>query len=167
MQQCPEKISAIVITVSDRCARGLREDLSGPAACAALTEAGCELIASHIVADGISSVTAALKEALSQHPQLIFTTGGTGITPRDLTPEATSALITTRIPGLEDKIRRFGEANTPFATLSRVVVGIYRQDDAATLIVNAPGSVGGVKDTVAVIAPLLSHLVEQMRGGDH
>ena len=98
---------------------------------------------------------------------MVLTTGGTGVTPRDLTPEATAPLLSTRLEGIEAQIRAHGLSKTPLAGLSRGLVGVTSRGDDGALIVNAPGSRGGVKDTVAVIGPLVSHVLEQLGGGDH
>lgn len=156
-----------MITVSDRCAAGLAEDKSGPLAVELLTEAGHTVLAHMLSADGIQAVSAALTQALAEGPNIIFTCGGTGITPRDLTPEATEPFLAVQIPGIADAIRRAGEAVTPMAALSRGLVGITSRAPEATLIVNTPGSPSGVKDALAVLLPVLPHIVSQIAGGDH
>ena len=145
-----EPVKGAVITVSDRCVSGEREDLSGPLA--------QRLLAEHdIVVDKAGSAGA----------RVVLTTGGTGVTPRDLTPEATAPLLEARLEGLEAQIRAHGLTKTPLAGLSRGLVGVTSRGDGGALIVNAPGSRGGVKDTIAVIGPLVPHVLEQLGGGDH
>ena len=104
---------------------------------------------------------------LAAGARVVLTTGGTGVTPRDLTPEATAPLLDTRMEGLEAQIRAYGLSKTPLAGLSRGLVGVTSRGDAGALVVNAPGSRGGVKDTVAVIGPLVPHVLAQLGGGAH
>ena len=151
---------ARVVTVSDRCAHGEREDLSGPLAARLLADAGIAAGPVVVVPDGVESVRAAIAAALADGCRLVLTTGGTGIGPRDVTPEATAPL-------LADAIRRRGEASAPTACLGRGLVGISARGADAALVVNAPGSPGGVRDAVAVVAPLLGHVLDQLDGGDH
>ncbi|MBE6476706.1 MAG: MogA/MoaB family molybdenum cofactor biosynthesis protein [Propionibacteriaceae bacterium] len=163
----PEGCAARVITVSDRCASGEREDLSGPLAVRLLAEAGIAAGPAVVVPDGIEPVRAAITAALDDGCRVVLTTGGTGIGPRDLTPEATEPLLAARLDGLAEAIRRRGEAAAPAAALSRGLVGITSRGPGAALVVNAPGSPGGVRDTVAVLAPLIGHVLDQLGGGDH
>lgn len=163
----PRLLTARVITVSDRCSRGEAEDLSGPLAARELSTHGVDVDRVDVVPDGVASVRRAIRAALSDGARLVLTTGGTGISPTDWTPEATEALITLRLPGVEDAIRRRSEAHAPGASLSRGLVGLSARGEGAALLVNAPGSPGGVKDTVAVIGPLLGHVLDQAAGGDH
>lgn len=158
---------ARVVTVSDRCARGEREDLSGPLAARLLADAGIAAGPVVVVPDGVESVRAAIAAALADGCRLVLTTGGTGIGPRDVTPEATAPLLAARLDGLADAIRRRGEASAPTACLGRGLVGISARGADAALVVNAPGSPGGVRDAVAVVAPLLGHVLDQLDGGDH
>lgn len=158
---------ARVVTVSDRCARGEREDLSGPLAVRLLADAGVASGPVVVVPDGVEPVRAAIASALAEGCRLVLTTGGTGIGPRDLTPEATAPLLVARLDGLADAIRRRGEAAAPAACLSRGLVGVSARGPGAALVVNAPGSPGGVRDAVAVVAPLLGHVLDQLDGGDH
>lgn len=152
---------ARVITVSDRVSRGEAEDRSGPAAAAALGELGFEtdLI---VVPDGVDSVAAALRGAISERCELVVTTGGTGMSPRDLTPEATRSVIDREAPGLAEAMRHATLGENPHGMLSRGVTGIA----GATLVVNLPGSVGGVEQSLAVVAPALRHAVELLSGTD-
>ena len=152
----PEPVKGAVITVSDRCYAGTREDASGPLAAKV-----------KLIPDGIEEVTQALREAIAAGARVILTTGGTGVTPRDLTPEGTAPLLAVRLDGLAEQVRAYGLAKTPLASLSRGLVGVTSREADGVLIVNAPGSRGGVKDTVEVIGPLVPHVLEQLGGGDH
>ena len=107
------------------------------------------------------------QRAVEAGARLVFTTGGTGLTPRDVTPEATEPLLATRIDGLADAIRRRGEEKVASAALSRGLVGVTARSPEGALVVNAPGSRGGVTDTVAVIGPLTAHIIDQLASGDH
>lgn len=160
-------LHAAVITVSDRCASGLRPDYSGPLAASLLQTHGCTIVFTTTIPDGIESVQRAVHEAVNAGARIIFTTGGTGVHPRDLTPEACEPLIARPLHGISDAIRRSGAAHTPNALLSRALVGITSHSPNPALIINAPGSTGGVKDTLEIAGPLLVHILEQMGGGDH
>lgn len=159
-------IRACVITVSDRCARKEAEDLSGPLAVRLLAAFGIEASVI-LVPDEVEAIRTAIASASKEGARLVFTTGGTGLAPRDVTPEATEPLLSTRIHGLEDAMRRAGEGHAPAAALSRGLVGVTSRDPGGVLVVNAPGSSGGVKDAVGVIGPLVAHVLDQLGGGDH
>ncbi len=159
-------ITAIVITVSDRCAVGRRTDESGPLAARLLRAAGVDVVAVEIVPDDVGLIRRCITGA-SDRVDLVFTTGGTGVGPRDVTPEATAPLLTCEIPGVADAIRRAGLPGVPGAMLGRGLVGLTSREPDASLVVNAPGSVGGVKDAIATLVPVLGHILEQRRGGDH
>ena len=163
----PEPVKGAVITVSDRCVSGEREDLSGPLAQRLLAEHDVIVDTVDLVPDGVEPVREAIRRAVSAGARVVLTTGGTGVTPRDLTPEATAPLLETRIEGIEAQIRAHGLTKTPLAGLSRGLVGVTSRGADGALIVNAPGSRGGVKDTVAVVGPLVPHVLEQLGGGDH
>jgi molybdenum cofactor synthesis domain-containing protein len=150
-----------VITVSDRSFSGSREDISGPLAAHLLGEFGT-VSGPIVVPDGIESVQNAIVQAIREGATVVFTTGGTGVTPRDLTPEATKPLVIKRLPGVEALLR--DSTKVPTAALSRGVAGIAREGENTAFVVNAPGSTGGVRDAVAHIGPLLAHITEQMRG---
>lgn len=167
LQPLDHEVRGAVITVSDRCASGDREDLSGPLAMRLLAEHGVLVEDVQVVPDGVDSVSQAIREAVAAGARVVLTTGGTGVTPRDLTPEGTAPVLETRLEGLEAQVRSYGLAKTPLAGLSRGLVGVTSRDSAGALVVNAPGSRGGVKDTVAVIGPLVPHVLEQLGGGDH
>ncbi len=162
-----EPVRGAVITVSDRCARGEREDSSGPLAQRLLGGHGVVVNTVVIVPDDVEAIRSAIRAAVSDGARVILTAGGTGVTPYDLTPEATAPLLVTRLEGLEAQIRAHGLTKTPLAGLSRGLVGVTSRQADGALVVNAPGSRGGVTDTVAVIGPLVPHVLEQLGGGDH
>ncbi|MDH5421977.1 MAG: MogA/MoaB family molybdenum cofactor biosynthesis protein [Acidimicrobiia bacterium] len=152
---------AVVITVSDRISRGVGEDRSGPAAVKQLNELGF-VCTSALIADGIVEVETAIRQALASDPALIVTTGGTGMSPRDLTPEGTSRVIERPVPGFSEAMRSATFGTNPHGMLSRGVCGIAGR----TLIVNLPGSVSGVEESMQVVAPALPHAVELLRSGE-
>ena len=153
---------ATVVTVSDRCAAGEAEDTAGPALADLLRDAGYTVGAPVVVPDGDDSVAAALR-ALLDATDLVVTTGGTGLSPRDRTPEGTRQVIEREVPGLAEAMRAAGRASTPFADLSRGVVGAA----GATLVVNTPGSRSGATESLAAILPVLAHALEQVAGATH
>jgi len=155
-------IRARVVVASNRAASGVYADTSGPLLVDGLRELGCEVPDPVVVPDG-EPVTAALRDALADGVDVVLTSGGTGITPTDRTPEATRAVLDYEVPGLAEAIRAAGRDKVPTAALSRGLAGVAGR----TLIVNLPGSTGGAKDGLAVLGPLLDHAVEQIRGGDH
>jgi molybdenum cofactor synthesis domain-containing protein len=158
-----------VITVSDRCARGEAEDRSGPAAVSLLGGAGLTDVSTHLVPDGVEAVRDVLRTALDDGARLVITTGGTGITPRDLTPEGTREVLDYEIPGIAESVRQQGiAAGVPTAALSRGLAGLARAADGTrALVVNLPGSSGGVRDGLQVVLTLWPHVRSQLDGGDH
>jgi molybdenum cofactor synthesis domain-containing protein len=156
-------VRATVIAASNRAAAGVYEDTTGPLIVAALEELGFEVTGPVVVPDG-EPVGQAIREAVQGGARAVLTTGGTGLTPTDLTPEVTRPLLDREVPGVAEAIRAYGVAHgVPTAALSRGLAGVCGQ----ALVVNLPGSRGGVKDGLAVVVPLLRHAVEQIVGSDH
>jgi molybdopterin adenylyltransferase len=149
-----------ILTVSDKGARGEREDRSGPAIREMMAVAGAEVAQTGIVPDEEDTIKAVLVRWSDEGLDLILTTGGTGFSPRDRTPEATKAVIEREAPGLAEAMRRAGMERTPTAMLSRAVAGIRKR----TLIVNLPGSERAVRENLAVILPALPHGIEVLAG---
>ncbi|HEX3281509.1 MAG TPA: MogA/MoaB family molybdenum cofactor biosynthesis protein, partial [Pyrinomonadaceae bacterium] len=155
------KLSAIVITVSDACSLGERADESGAALIQLLRELGAEIVETTIVSDDLDPLSELLRaSAENDNVNLIVTTGGTGFSPRDNTPEATLAVIEREAPGLAEAMRMETLKNTPMAMISRGVCGIRSK----TLIINLPGSPKAVKESFAVIAPVLHHAIALLAG---
>jgi len=149
-----------ILTVSDKGARGEREDRSGPAIREIMEAAGGEVVRARIVPDEQDEIRAALVEWSDEGLDLVLTTGGTGFSPRDRTPEATKAVIERETPGIPEAMRRAGMEKTPTAMLSRAAAGIRKR----TLIVNLPGSERAVRESLAVLLPALPHGVEVLKG---
>ena len=157
--------AAAVITVSDRRSAGQAEDTAGPAVADALHAAGAAVEA-WVVPDGLDSVTTAIEQALASGARLILTAGGTGVHPRDVTPEATRPFLARELPGIPELLRFTGARTTPTAALSRGLAGVSAGHGPA-LIVNLPGSEAGAREGIETLLPLLTHLLSQLDGGDH
>ena len=156
-------IRALAVTISTRAAEGVYDDRSGPVLAGLLREAGCEVDGPVVIPDG-AQVELTLREAVAAGYDVVVTTGGTGLNPNDMTPEMTQLVIDREVPGIAEAIRSAGvAADVPSAALSRGIAG----QASRTLIVNLPGSTGGVRDGMAVLRQLLEHAVDQAGGGDH
>ena len=154
-------VRAVVITVSDACSRGEREDTSGAALVHLLNELGAQIVETKILSDDLDPLVQLLTDyAQRDDVNLIITTGGTGLGPRDNTPEATQQVIEREAPGIAEAIRVESLKATPMAMLSRAVCGVR----SGTLIINLPGSPKAVKESFSVIAPVLSHALDLLAG---
>lgn len=163
MTERADGLRATVVAASNRAAAGVYEDTTGPLIVEALAGLGFDVTGPVVVPDG-EPVAEAIRAALAGGARAVLTTGGTGLTPTDLTPEMTRPLLDREVPGIAEAIRAYGAAKgVPTAALSRGLAGIA--GDA--LVVNLPGSRGGVKDGLAVVVPLLVHAVQQITGSDH
>lgn len=152
-----------MITCSNRSAAGQRDDKSGELLAAAVEDWGFELVSRTVVPDEVAAIQAAIRSAVAAGARLVLTTGGTGVTPTDVTPEAVSPLLDKQIPGIAEQLRAAASDRIPTSVLSRGVSGLM----GSSLVVTLPGSPGGVRDGVAVLAPLVHHVLDQVAGGDH
>ena len=155
----PETFRAAVLTVSDSCARGERNDLSGPAVVKALQRHHFAVIETRIVPDEHAAIMKAIVE-LSRKARLVVTTGGTGISTRDVTPEATRNVCGRMLDGIAERMRREGEKKTPFAVLSRGVCGVC----AASVVLNLPGSPAGAVESLEAVIDVLPHAIQILAG---
>ncbi len=151
---------AHVITVSDGVFHGKREDKSGPALLALLHAGGHEVTGPEVVPDEAPRIIEAIETAIARGMDVVVTTGGTGLGPRDVTPQATAELIEYQVPGIAEEMRRAGAASTPMAALSRAMAGVRGR----TLIINVPGSVKGATESLEAVIPILGHAVQLLRG---
>lgn len=160
----PSDARAAVITVSDRSHGGARHDTSGPVLADGLRDLGFAVGEVTIVPDEVPEITAALRTAMADGCDLVVTTGGTGLAPRDVTPEAVAALIERPVPGLAEALRQANRDREPTTILSRAVAGV----SGRSLLLTLPGSTGAVRDALDVLRPVVGHAVAQLRGGgDH
>jgi molybdenum cofactor synthesis domain-containing protein len=150
---------ALIITISDSAAAGKREDLSGPEAKRILEDAGFRVPLINVLPDDREAIESRLRLAAEEGFDLVITSGGTGLSPRDVTPEATLAVIDKNVPGIADLMRIESLKVTPRAALSRAVSGIR----GATLIINLPGSVKGVRECLVAVRPILGHAIETLK----
>jgi molybdenum cofactor synthesis domain-containing protein len=149
----------LVLTISDTASAGNREDLSGPEAKRILEEAGFETAPVEVLPDERAQIEQRLRQASDEDFRLVVTSGGTGLSPRDVTPEATLAVIDRQVPGIAELMRLESFKITPRAALSRAASGLRR----STLIINLPGSVKGVRECLAAVRPILAHAVEVLK----
>lgn len=157
-------IRALAVTVSNRASQGIYEDRSGPVLVEMLKKAGCDVVDGPLVIPDGPAVEEVLRDSVTAGYDVTVTTGGTGLTPTDQTPEMTRRVIEREIPGIPEALRAVGaESGVPSAILSRGLAGVASR----TLIVNLPGSSGGVRDGMNVLRRILVHAVDQIRGGDH
>lgn len=154
---------AAIVTASNRASLGIYEDRSGDILAKGLEELGFTIASKIVVPDSASLISAEITKAIAAKIDLIVTTGGTGISPTDVTPEATGPLIQKALPGISEALRAFSRDKVPTADLSRGVAGTADQ----SLIINLPGSPGGVRDGLVVIGRLALHAISQLSGGDH
>ncbi|MDT7538825.1 MAG: hypothetical protein QOI82_2410 [Actinomycetota bacterium] len=159
----PPGARAAVVTVSDRSHGGLRHDSSGPLLAELLGELGFVVGEVTVVPDEVDAVQAAIRTAVADGNDVVATTGGTGFAPRDVTPEAVRPMLERDAPGIVEALRQYRRDEVPTTILSRAVAGTV----GSSFVVTLPGSTGGVRDGVAVLAPVVGHLVAQLRGGDH
>jgi molybdenum cofactor synthesis domain-containing protein len=155
-------IMARVIVASNRASSGVYADTSGPILVEGLRALGCVVDEPEVVPDG-EPVELALRVAVAFGFDVVLTSGGTGCSPTDETPERTRMVLDYEIPGIAEAIRAYSRDRVPTSVLSRGIAGVAGR----TLIVNLPGSTGGAKDGLAVVGPVLAHAVDQIRGGDH
>ncbi|MBL7492028.1 MogA/MoaB family molybdenum cofactor biosynthesis protein [Frankia sp. AgB1.9] len=161
--QVPTGARASVVTVSDRAFAGTYADRSGPLLAAGLVELGFAVDGPVVVPDERDRIVAALWAALSAGADLVVTTGGTGLAPRDVTPEATAEVVERDVAGIAEALRAAGRDKVPTAMLSRGRAGVVGR----ALVVNLPGSTGGVRDGLGVLGAVVGHALDQLRGGDH
>ena len=164
MSELPGDARALVMTASNRAAAGVYEDRSGQVLVEGLAALGFDVEGPRVLPDDAALLETVLRAAVDASFDVVLTTGGTGLSPTDVTPEATRPVLEREAPGIAEAIRRYGAENgVPTSVLSRGLAGTAGR----TLIINLPGSTGGVRDALTVLGPLLPHVVSQLRGGDH
>jgi molybdenum cofactor synthesis domain-containing protein len=159
----PADARAVVVTASNRASAGVYADTSGQVLADGLRALGFAVEGPHVRPDDVDALVEVLRAAVAGGADVVLTTGGTGLSPTDVTPEATRLVLEREAPGIADAVRRYGAPKVPTSVLSRGLAGTAGR----TLVVNLPGSTGGVRDGLAVLGPLLPHVVSQLRGGDH
>src|SRR5215831_4287271 len=155
----PDAFRAAVLTISDSCARGERNDLSGPAVADSLQEHHFSVVETRVVADDHAAIQKAIIE-LARKARLVVTTGGTGIAARDVTPEATRAVCGRMLDGVSERMRRDGERKTPFAVLSRGVCGVC----GSSIVLNLPGSPSGAVESLQAVIDVMPHAIQLLAG---
>lgn len=163
MEAIVRSLNAAIITASNRASRGVYEDTSGEILAAGLKELGFNIAIQVLVPDSVSLIAAEISKAIDSKIDLIVTTGGTGISPTDVTPEATAPLIEKALPGIGEALRAYSREKVPTSDLSRGLAGTTEN----SLIINLPGSPGGVRDGLVIIGRLAPHAISQLAGGDH
>ncbi len=155
-----------VVTVSDEVAAGADADRGGPVAAGLLSELGCE-VTTAVVPDDAAAIVAAVHRVIADGARVVLACGGTGIGPRDLTPQAIGGMLAFEIPGIAEEIRRRGLAHTPQALVSREVAGVVTGDHPPVMLLAIPGSRGGVRDALGVVGDQLTYIIDQLDGAGH
>lgn len=163
METSVKELTAAIITASNRAALGIYLDESGEVLSQGLNQLGFSVISKVVTPDDVEKISLEIASALASRVNLLVTTGGTGISPTDVTPEATGLHIERLLPGVSEALRAFGREKTPLADLSRGLVGVNGQ----TVIINLPGSPNGVRDGLVIIGRVVPHIISQLAGQDH
>ena len=163
MESSVKELTAAIITASNRASLGIYPDESGEILSQGLSKLGFSVISTVVIPDDVEKISQGIASALASHVNLLVTTGGTGVSPTDVTPEATTPHIEKFLPGVSEALRAFGREKTPLADLSRGLVGVSGQ----TVIINLPGSPNGVRDGLVIIERVVPHIISQLAGQDH